>query len=777
MGVYLISINPKKAVNKIFFLLSLGLAIWALSDAFTYNASTKDAAFIWHKIGSIGWTFAPAFFLHFFILLSEKKLRYLGGGNIILIYIPSLFFFYYEVGIGFMLQDFVLEAYGWREIINKKGFMPYVFDIYYLTYLSYGFWVVYRWGKDSKSKRKMAQAKMILATGIITLAGVVVSDRILPIIEVLKAPSFSSIFLMVMLFGIFYSVVKYKLMVLTPNSVMPLIISHMKDLMILVDRSKTILYVNTAAENLLSRHSESLIGKNIMEILSKGYFDKLFDERSTPGSESMEITYKLSNEEVVLNASVSTIYDDFGDVIGYAIFMFNVTELKRAEKRLQYMATHDNLTNLPSRVLLYDRLKNALARAKRYNHMVGVLLIDIDNFKEVNDRFGHFGGDILLQEIAKRLKHSVRESDTVARLGGDEFVVVLTDIEEASNLPSIASRVVNSINQPVFIGNEKLIITASIGIAVFPNDGEDSETLLKNADMAMYRVKKDEKNGYQFYSDAVGGEYFRVYQFKNDLYDAVRNSEFVLYYQPIVDLGSGEVSSLEALIRWKHPERGLIQPLDFLPIAEKTGQIINIGKWVLNTAIWHIKQWREEGLEVLPVSLNFSLKQFLHSEFIDDIKLAIERFGISPKLLQIEITESTAIKDIERSGEIIKELDKMGIRVIIDDFGTGYSSLHWLKKLPIYALKIDKFFIREIGDDADEVAIVAGIISLAHGLGMRVIAEGVETKKQLEILRKLPGRKNIPLKCDLAQGYFITLPLPADEIIQFLRENKVFNFA
>ncbi|MFB2979373.1 EAL domain-containing protein [Microseira sp. BLCC-F43] len=421
---------------------------------------------------------------------------------------------------------------------------------------------------------------------------------------------------------------------------------------------------------------------------------------------------------------------------------------RRVEDTLRHQASYDILTGLPNRLLFNDRLGLALANTHQKGEILAVLFLDLDGFKKINETLGHGVGDRLLQDVAQRLKKCLRESDTIARWGGDEFTLLLSPIVCAESAAQIAQGILSVFNLPFQIeGQGEFYIKASIGIALAPYDGEDVETLLKNADAAMHRVKQQGRNNYQLYTPSIGTQALEKMVLENNLYKALEREEFLLHYQPQIDLKTGKIVGMEALIRWQHPEQGLIPPNRFIPLAEETGLINPIGEWALRTACAQNKAWQLAGLPPLRMAVNLSARQFMQQNLLEKIALSLAETGLEPRYLEIEITETTAIQDIDFTISVLQSLKNMGIYISMDDFGTGYSSLSSLKRFPLSTLKIDRSFI-------DDAPIIKAVIALGHGLNLKVIAEGVETPGQLEFLREV--------KCDDVQGYFLSKPLAAE---------------
>ena len=450
------------------------------------------------------------------------------------------------------------------------------------------------------------------------------------------------------------------------------------------------------------------------------------------------------------------VFDSGGNFKGYRGISRNVTEAKLAEQKVQELASYDSLTLLPNRNMFLRELDRTIARAARHDEAFALCFIDLDRFKTINDTLGHQAGDELLKTMAKRLSAALRASDLVARLGGDEFVVLLDGSASAAELSIVASKLLAAIGEPLMIQDCCFLVTGSIGIALYPSDGGDAATLLKHADAAMYLAKGTGKNNVQFYTAELADMAARQFEMESALRVAVTRDELVLHYQPKFDVGSGRMVALEALVRWLHQTRGLVAPLEFIPLAEECGLIVPIGRWVIHESCRQFAEWRHAGLDALPVAVNLSARQFADNNLLVDIEAAMAVHGVSPTELEVELTESTLMADPERSDQILQHLHAIGVRISIDDFGTGYSSLSYLKRIPADTVKIDRSFVRGLPDDNDDVAITQAVIAMAHSLGLRVLAEGVENGVQLAVLRSLG--------CDEAQGYFLGRPLPAAQI-------------
>lgn len=447
----------------------------------------------------------------------------------------------------------------------------------------------------------------------------------------------------------------------------------------------------------------------------------------------------------------------------------DITERKHTERRLQQLAHFDSLTDLPNRVQFIERLEQAMADADRNERLVGVVFLDLDRFKNINDSLGHDKGDKLLREVAVRLNGAMRRGDTVARLSGDEFALALADMGHVDDAIHVAQKILDVFHQPFRVAGHDLFVTASMGISLYPFDDRGAHELLRNADVAMYRAKEFGKNNYQFYVAEMTAVVAERLTLENDLRSALERGEFALNYQPIADCQSGKIVGMEALLRWKHPERGMISPALFIPLAEETGYIVPIGEWVLRTACEQCRRWQKMGFPWLYVAVNISSRQFHQKDLPASIHKILQETGFNPGALDLELTEGLIMHQAEATIETLRKLVDMGIHISIDDFGTGYSSLSYLKRFPINVLKIDQSFVRDIPRDEDDAAIASTIITMAHSLGLKVVAEGVETLEQLNFMRAHHS--------DAMQGYFFSRPLPPEQFEKFLKNGTCLDVA
>jgi diguanylate cyclase (GGDEF)-like protein/PAS domain S-box-containing protein len=515
--------------------------------------------------------------------------------------------------------------------------------------------------------------------------------------------------------------------------------------------------VNPAFSRITGYTPEEVLARDLdilrAETHQHDFFETVWQQLVETGQWSGEYMNRRKNGEAYPEwLTINLIKNSTGKVINYIAIFHDISDIKRTQEKIKHQAYHDALTGLPNRYLFRDRLTQALRHAKRNNLKVGVLFLDLDNFKHVNDSLGHDQGDILLKEVAKRLKNCVREEDTVSRLGGDEFTMILNGVLGHDSAANVARKIMDALAEPFTLSGHLLHVNASIGITLYPNDGEDTDTLTKNADMAMYRAKDRGKNNYQLFTPAMNQAAMHRLTMEYQIRQGLENKEFLLHFQPRMDLSRNKVVSAEALVRWQRQESRLTMPGDFIPVAEESGLILPLGEWIFKKAIRQALLWQKEGLKGLKVSVNISSRQFQQNGLADMIAKTIAETGFDPRLLELEITETTMMVDLDRAQRVMEDLGRMGVGFSVDDFGMGYSSLFYLKNLPIDCLKIDKSFIRDLSTDPNDAAIVDAIISMCQTLKIQSVAEGVETKEQAEYLKKRG--------CDQIQGYLLGRPMP-----------------
>jgi diguanylate cyclase (GGDEF)-like protein/PAS domain S-box-containing protein len=547
------------------------------------------------------------------------------------------------------------------------------------------------------------------------------------------------------------------------------LIENSADPIVLVDADGAVLYRSPASARVLGYSDEERVGRSVLELVHPedtpalaAALGESLRGPARPVVFQCRARHKSGGWKV-FDGSLNNLSGD--EAIGAVVINSrDITERREAEQRLAYLAQFDPLTGLPNRDLFQDRLEQTLAQAGRNQWLVGVVQVNLDRFKIVNDTLGHGAGDKLLVMAAERLGEAVRSGDTLARFSADEFAVALSNLARADDASVVAHKVLDALGRPFEIDGQEVYVSASLGVAVYPDDGASGDVLIKNADAAMHRVKEHGRNGFQFYLPEMNERAAQRLQLETALRGALERDEFMLHYQAKVDLASGAISGFEALLRWQQPDRRLMSPARFIPVLEDTGLIVPVGEWVMSTACKQIKTWQRQGMGSRPVSVNLSARQFLQPGLDAAVARMIEETGIDPRLLDLELTESLLMRDAEEAVRVLKNLKSYGVRIAVDDFGTGYSSLAYLKRFPLDALKVDRAFVRDVNTDPDDAAITIAIINLAHSLKLKVIAEGVETSAQLEFLREHG--------CDEIQGYLFSHPLAAEDCTQLLAEDR-----
>lgn len=517
--------------------------------------------------------------------------------------------------------------------------------------------------------------------------------------------------------------------------------------------------VNDAAAALVGRRRDDLLERNLAELFNDDLFSGGGDEPLLAHGAMRDVECRLTGadgEKIPVLLSCSSYKGEDGECAGVVAIVKDITERYLAEKEKERLAYYDSLTGLPNRLLLGDRIEQALARAKREEHCSAILFLDLDQFKVVNDTLGHHAGDQLLRVAAERLKGCIRRSDTLARIGGDEFVVMLSHVKAPEDASVLAEKIFQRLARPFDVQGQEIYTGASIGIALYPQDGADTYQLLKSADMAMYQAKAKGRGGFEFFSAELNEKAQKRLEMENRLRRAVQEGHFVLHFQKRVDVRSGAFMGAEALVRWLDPERGLVPPLDFIPLSEENGLIIPIGEWVLRQACRQGREWQETGLSIGRISVNISSRQIHHGGFDATVAAALEESGLPAECLELELTESILVDPDEEALRTLSRLKEMGVTLSIDDFGTGYSSLAYLKRFPVDVLKIDRSFVKDLPEDGDSAAIVKSMVSLGHNLGLKVVAEGVESAEQKAFLQQQ--------QCHEIQGFFYGRPVPAEEL-------------
>jgi diguanylate cyclase (GGDEF)-like protein/PAS domain S-box-containing protein len=546
------------------------------------------------------------------------------------------------------------------------------------------------------------------------------------------------------------------------------------DAVLSTDIAGNVTYLNQVAESMTGWSCQEAIGRPLAEVfqivdgatreLAPNPATQAMQENQTVGLSANCILIRRDGFESAIEDSAAPIHDRKGQVTGAVLVFHDVSAARAIAQKMAHLAQHDFLTDLPNRMLFSDRVANAIALARRHGKRRAVLFLDLDRFKHINDSLGHATGDKLLQSVAQRLVACVRGSDTVSRQGGDEFVVLLSEIERAEDAALSAEKMLLALAAPHSIAEKELHITASIGISIYPDDGQDAETLIKCADSAMYHAKDKGRNNYQFFTEDMNVRALERHFLEGSLRRALKRREFVLHYQPKVNLETGEIVGVEALIRWRHPERGLIPPAMFVPIAEDCGLIVPIGRWVLHEACRQVQTWIDAGLPAMPVAVNISAVEFQSEGFLEGVRAILRETRLNPRYLELELTESVLMQNADATAPALIALKALGVRLAIDDFGTGYSSLSYLRQFPIDTLKIDQSFVREITAGSRDDTIVSAVISMGKTLNQRIVAEGIETEEQLAFLQHQ--------HCGEGQGYHFSRPVSAEEFVTLLKNNR-----
>jgi diguanylate cyclase (GGDEF)-like protein/PAS domain S-box-containing protein len=542
------------------------------------------------------------------------------------------------------------------------------------------------------------------------------------------------------------------------------------DAVLSTDLEGRITYLNAVAEKITGWTREEAAGKDVDDVFviidgstrepCLNPLKTALEQNKTVGLTRHCILIRRDGDEFAIEDSAAPILDQHGVTTGAVIVFHDVSVARAMEAEMSHLAQHDTLTKLPNRTLLQDRLSQAITTAGRNGNRIAVLFLDLDGFKHINDSLGHAIGDRLLQSVAKRLLASVRTSDTVSRIGGDEFVILLSEVAHAGDAGVKAGKILAALNAPLEIDQHNLRVTASIGVTTYPEDGQETAMLIKNADLAMYQAKENGRNNYQFFEKDMNVRALERQSVEENLCFALDRDELVMHYQPKINLRTGEITGVEALIRWQHPERGLIGPLQFISVAEDCGLMLPIGNWVLRESCRQAKAWQDAGLRPIEMAVNVSSVEFRNEDFLEGVRAILKETGLSPHYLGLELTESVLMQHAEFTVPVLKKLKAMGVRLAIDDFGTGYSSLSYLRQFPIDTLKVDQSFVHGINADTDDATIINAVINMGSNLNHRVIAEGVETVEQVAFLQAHG--------CDEGQGYYFSRPVPAPQFAKLL---------
>lgn len=802
IGISALLKDSKSKINKVFFIICINLSSWAFIYALmTVSADPGTAAF-YRRLAAFSYSSVFSEILYYFIFLTNRKKFLKKPWHHIMIFLPvvvSIYLYFFQPATA---NDIVRISWGWAFLNpeNRSLLWDYFFNIYYILYMVASTLLLFNWNKNTKFKREQKQSKIISCSIIITLVLGSIPDVILPRLGIPLMPPLAIIFILVVIISMWYSMIKYGLMSITVERVVLDVFKIMNEGLIVFNQELSIISANKGALQLLCYEETEIEGQSIDLV-----FPNKVDMSKLDWCNSYEIDMiSKHNVKIPVLISSSVLLDNCGDTLGTVFIFQSILEIKQIqdklrnaydtleikvqerthelsavniqleneiqariakEEEIERLAFNDQLTGLPNRRLFNDRLNQAILQAVRNEESFAILFLDLDGFKMINDTMGHVYGDELLKKVAERLTNTLRKSDVIARVGGDEFLILLHNQTHRQYIEKICKIIINAIKEPFEICKNQIYITTSIGVSIYPQDGEDVQTLVKNADIAMYMAKENGKGKFALCDSLMKDNLDGLMKLSNDLYRALEFNELELYYQPQVDATSGRIVGLEALLRWNHSKLGLIGPIDFIPIAEKTGLIVVIGEWVLRTACTQAKAWQDSGFPNLSIAVNISVNQIQSHKIIKQVSKILIETGLSPKDLELEITENILMKDISYTIDTLKELKNLNVRIAIDDFGTGYSSLSYLKQLPLDRLKIAKTFIDGIDKNISDESIISTIIILGKKLGLNLIAEGVETEGQLQFLKTQ--------MCDEIQGFYYYKPMPSIEIEKLLISTNV----
>ena len=648
--------------NFLFFVLTIFLVVWSFTSALHISALDRASSIFWYQFSSVGLYLTIGTLLHFFIAYTKKQTMP-KWWVLALLYLPGILFSYFEVAIDFYAQDYILGQNGWIVVPRTDSFLFVASLVYIVIYICACIFLSYRYRKTVSSFRERGQAGVLIIVSVLSLvAGLTI--LFIPAFLGIAVPDITPLSGAIWSIGIFYAIERFQLLSMAPEIIADNLFQTIIDSVILTDPDGIILSVNPETQSLLGYEEKELSGEPLQKIFcvdthssASGIAELL---RSCPvrGAETFMVSKDGENIPVIL--SISECNDRFQAKMGYVIASKDVTEYKLAEERIQYLATHDSLTGLPNRLLFTQLLDHAILSAKRNSKSLAIMFVDLDRFKIINDTKGHDAGDQLLQEIAMRYSQALRASDVVSRQGGDEFVILVEDLSSSSALETIASHILGATYEPVIVHGDECRVTASIGISVYPQDGEDSQLLMKHADMAMYCAKEEGKNNYQFYSADIQTQTMGRLSIETNLRLALERNELSLHYQAKVNFKTGAITGVEALLRWQSPELGSVTPTQFIPVAEETGLIVPIGRWVMRTACAQNIAWQKQGLPDVRIAVNLSLRQLLDASLLDDIHSALTDSGMAPGLLELEITESMVYEQPDKDDRHSQENQRDG---------------------------------------------------------------------------------------------------------------------
>jgi len=763
LALYVLYGDHRAIRNRLFALLCLTFAAWAFGDAFMISAPDHDTAWFWYRASGLGWTLFPALMLHFFVDLTGVARRRGWRAGVVAAYLVGGV---HCVGalLGVPFVELERAPLGWIQLATDSPWF-YASAVYVPGVSLVALGLAARWGAVTDDPFERDQARMIVAPGVLVVLLGVFSSLLAPALGA-PLPEMTQILVLLWVASIWLAIRDHSLLRMTAQVAAESFLRTTSDSVLLLDRSERVVHANRAARRLLGPRL-SHPGVPVQEVLSELHVPD--PDVSQPLSRSMlnmEFVLGEGEGEVAVSMASSEVEDQRGRPLGRVVVLRDRSKARQKEQAtLRHTETHDPLTGLPNRLLLQDRFANAHSRAHRSGQPFAVVLVDVNDLKQVNATLGYEQGDRVLQEVADRLRATVRTSDTIARIGGDEFLALVEGLRGARDVEVAVQRLLAVFEEPFHTeGGDELPVMISAGVAVHPQDGADYGDLLSAASLAMTQAKRDASRTCSFYSEELGESFRREAAVRRELTLALERDELRVYYQPLVDPDSRRPRGVEALARWQHPERGLLGPGEFIATAERTGQILQVGAFVLRTACLQAASWEAAGLGPITVSVNVSARQLLpDGDLVGLVSRTLRATGISPSLLELELTESMAMSQPDGGLGLLQELHALGIRLVIDDFGTGFSSLSRLRSLPISGIKIDRRFVRDIVEQTRDRVIVQTIAGMARSLELDLVVEGIETEAQLDCLRRLDQVLSEPTS-DRLQGFLFSRPIPAEEL-------------
>ncbi|MCB2295825.1 EAL domain-containing protein [Clostridium algoriphilum] len=738
LGIYSYKKDKKSKVNVVFFALCICTSFWAIGYAFMLISPNIKVANLWRLVSSLGWCSFSAIWIFFTFSLNNEKLKNDFNKIKFSLYISSIIFFVSNL----MYQPskvLIKKFYGWVSYV-PTSIMGTAFIMYCLVTSIAGLKIIFSWGKNSKKNRIKKQNKIILMTSSISFCLAVTIDMILPKSGIMIFP-LAIITNLIAMGGMWYAINKHKMMSISYELVSEYLFEAVNEPIFILGEDFLVKNCNGAVLNVTGYNYKELKENSLDSIINFRDFN-INTIIQAGNTISIEVDlYRENKEALVCELSATVIYDEYKDILGIITLLHDVSVL----------VNYDTLTGLTNRKKLLKNISDLLENTKEN---LAFLFIALDKFKAINDSFGHETGDVVLTKVAERLKSNIRSADIVSRIGGDEFIVIIRDLKSSSSATEIGKTLVKVLSDAFIYNNNLLYIGASVGISLFPEHGTDVDTLIRNADLAMYEIKNSGGYGCTLYNNIMNDNNIHKLETEKNLKNALNKKEFITYYQPIIDLKSMKVLSAESLIRWKREER-IIQPIEFISIAKKMGRMVEIDNWMLYNACSQCKKWQKLGAKDFSISVNTSYKQLIQLNFVQLVMNILHGQSLDPRYLSLEITEDEAMEDIDLIIKVLLELKLQGVKISMDDFGTGYSSLSYLSKLPINTIKIDRSLIINLDNNSKNLVIIKSILAVATNLNIKVIAEGIETEKEFATLKEL--------RCDYIQGYLIGKPMPASD--------------